>query len=268
MTKGAEGTGYTLTLSEAEVGRYRLMAQRAKESESDLWELAGIRPGARVGDIGCGPGAMIPVIADIVGPSGAVVAVDGDESAVAAAKALVEAAGVPNATVSRGRADDTGIEPGSLDVVMMRHVLAHNGPTEQRIVDHLASLIRPGGSVYLVDVFLPAMAVRPDIAVFTEMSRRYAEFHAQRGNDLCTGLRLDQLLAAAGLETRAYRGDFLILTPPPGLRPPVWAAREQMREAGVIDDADIARWDAALTEYEAKPPTLFNPMFYAVGTKP
>ena len=263
-----EGTGYTLTLSEAEVGRYRTMAAIAHETEADLWRLAGIVAGAAVGDIGCGPGAMLPAVSDQVGTTGRVVAVDGDPAAVAAAQALVTTAELGNVTVHRGNADATGIEPGSLDTAMMRHVLAHNGPTEQQIVDHLATLIRPGGCVYLVDVTYEGMAIRPEIPDLTDMNQKYAQFHAQRGNDLLVGRRLDLLLRNAGLEVEEYRGRFVMLTPPPGLRPPPWAARESMIAAGVATPEDVARWDAALTAAEADPPTLFLPNFAAVGRKP
>ena len=43
--------------------------------------------------------------------------------------------------VREGRAESTGLEPGSFDVVMMRHVLAHNGRTAQATT---ASPIRAG----------------------------------------------------------------------------------------------------------------------------
>ena len=262
------GTGYTLTLSDAEVQRYRLMAQIAKDSEADIWQLAGITTGARVGDIGCGPGAMLPALAESVGAAGSVAGVDGDPQAVAAAQALVEAAGLSNVSVQQGRAEDTGLEPGSFDAVMMRHVLAHNGPTEQTIVDHLATLVRPGGAVYLLDIFAPGMTVRPAEAELVDMFEKYEQFHALRGNDLRVGTRLDTLLANAGLEVLDFRGSYVIVTPPPGIRPPFWAAREQMRDAGVITDDDIARWETILTERDANPPTLFNPVFTAVGRKP
>src|SRR6476661_870840 len=51
---------YALLLSDAERARYRLMAERASSEEAQLWQQAGIRPGARVADIGCGPGASMP----------------------------------------------------------------------------------------------------------------------------------------------------------------------------------------------------------------
>jgi len=48
---------YTYQLSEAELGRYRAMAAGALASEETLWTAAGIVPGARVVDLGCGPGS-------------------------------------------------------------------------------------------------------------------------------------------------------------------------------------------------------------------
>lgn len=78
---------YALRLSDDELARYRMMTQRARELEADLWELAGLASGARIADIGCGPGAMVAELAEIVGPAGHVVGVDGDEQAVEAARA-------------------------------------------------------------------------------------------------------------------------------------------------------------------------------------
>ncbi len=82
------------------------MAEQARADEADLWELAGIGPGARVADVGCGPGAMLPALSAAVGPDGRVHAVDADPAAVAAASALVAAAGL--ATSRSPRAGPTG----------------------------------------------------------------------------------------------------------------------------------------------------------------
>jgi hypothetical protein len=41
-----------------------------------------------------------------------------------------------------------------------------------------------------------------------------------------------------------------------------------MKAAGFASDADIARWDAALTALTADPPTIFFPIFGAVGGRP
>src|SRR5258707_779351 len=77
---------------------------------------------------------------------------------------------------------------------------------EQAVVDHAASLLRPGGCAYLVDIDRTMFRARPEQAVLTELSERYAALHATRGNDLQVGLRLGDLVTAAGLELAAYVG--------------------------------------------------------------
>jgi SAM-dependent methyltransferase len=263
-------TDYALTLSDDELARYRLMAEHAHAGEADLWSLAGVGAGARVADVGCGPGAVSALLADLVGPTGHVCAVDGGAEAVAAAEALVAAAGLTNVTVMQGDAAATGLEPGTYDVVMMRHVLAHNGPDEQRIVDHLATLVRPGGCVYLVDGDLTAIRTWPLEPDHDDIIAKYAAFHAGRGSDLVTGLRLDRLLAAAGLEVVDHRGRVeMVVLGDDGLRGPAWAARDAMVEAGVADADDVARWAAMYERIEGGTEryTIFVPLFCAVGRR-
>lgn len=267
MTTEPSG-GYALQLSDAELTRYRMMAEVARAAEGDLWELAGFRAGAAVADVGCGPGAMLPALVGAVGEEGSIVAIDGAEHAVEQARALVNANGWANVTVRVGRAEATAIPAGSLDAVMMRHVLAHNGPIEQEIVTHLATLVRPGGCVYLVDTYSAAFGTQPDDPELAELNDAYARFHAARGNDLRTGLRLDSLLDAAGLGIAAYRGWFNIVRPRGEMRPPAWAAREAMVEAGIATAADLRRWEAAFESLLERSPTIFAPMFGAVGRRP
>ncbi len=263
-------SGYTLALSPEEIGRYRMMAEMARSVEAAQWEAAGIRPGATVADVGCGPGAVTVAMAEVVGPSGSVVGADGDAGAVAAAEKLIASVGVTNASVREGRADETGLEPGAFDVVVMRHVLAHNGGREQAIVDHLATLCRPGGSVYLIDVEMTAMrltGISPDLE---DLGDRYVEFLRSRGNDPQVGLRLAELLGNAGLEVSDHRGFYNILSPQPGIRPPHWAARDAMVASGHASAADLARWQAAFEALDAagERPTIFAPLFSATGRRP
>lgn len=260
-------TPYTLRLSEAEVLRYRMMAEVARASESDVWQAAGIVTGAAVADIGCGPGAMLPALSEAVGTDGRVNGVDADPDAVAAATALIDAASLFNVSVTQADAASTGLPEGTFDAVMMRHVLAHNGAREQSIVDHLATLARPGGCVFLVDVDGAAMRMRPADPDLDQMNQAYARFHAAKGNDLEVGLRLADLLKAAGLEVVDFRGRYNIVKPPTGLRPPPWAARDAMVEAGFATVADVARWQTALDRASASPPTIFAPLFTAVGRR-
>lgn len=243
---------YALRLSEDEVARYRMMAHHARILEADLWERAGLRPGARVADVGCGPGAMLAVQAEVAGPGGQVVGVDDDERAVRAAAELLADAEVGNAEVRRGRADDTGLPTASFDVVVLRHVLAHNGGAEQRIVDHLAGLVRPGGHVLLVDVDLTAATADPPLpAALEDLMRRYQRWHTDRGNDLAVGRRLDQLARAAGLAVEEFRDLSVAVEVGTGMRGPAWAARQELVRAELASTADVARWAAAFDEIDS-----------------
>ncbi len=261
---------YVLALSDGEVNRYRLMAKRARELEAADWTLAGIVEGATVADIGCGPAAISVELAEVVGPSGRVLAVEKQAQALRQARQMVEQAGVRNVLLRSGDAASTGLESSSVDAAMLRQVLAHNGGAEQAIVDHLATLVRPQGCVFLVDTDLTAVRgldVDPELI---DLPERYVRFHRGMGNDPSVGLRLAQLLSRAGLEVVQFRAQWQILASPPGVRPPSWAARDAMVRAGVASEDDVTRWGAAFERTDARPdrPTLFIPLFTAVGRRP
>jgi SAM-dependent methyltransferase len=260
---------YTLAVSDAEIGRYRMMAQQALVQEAAQLAVAGVTEGAVVADVGSGPAAMSVELGRLVGPSGLVVAVEREEQALAAAGQLVEQSGLTNVEVRQGTATDTGLPERAFDIAMMRHVLAHNGGDEQRIVDHVASLVHEGGAVYLVDVDLTAFRMLDGDPDLDDMAERYTQVHRSLGNDPSVGLRLGKMLEAAHLDVVHFSGTYTIITAPPGLRPPAWAARDAMVAQGTVKPEDIARWGAALDRTDAAPvrPTLFAPSFVAVGRR-
>jgi SAM-dependent methyltransferase len=229
--------------------------------------MAGIGPGATVADVGCGPGAVLARLAELVAPDGRVDGVDGNPEAIACA--AEETAGLKGATTRVGRADATGLAPGTYDVAMCRHVLAHNGGLEASIVGHLADLVRPGGSVYLIDVDLTAFREIPDDPELI-LHQRYAEFHASQGNDPTVGLRLGQLLEGAGCTVERFQNIGRVLQLPIGIRPPSWAARDAMVASGVVTAEDVARTGAALDRIEATgvSPWVSLAAYVAFGRKP
>lgn len=260
---------YALQVSPEEIGRYRMMADRARSSEAALWATAGIVPGAVVADVGCGPAAVSVVMAEVVGPEGRVIGVERDESALSAAQQVVAQAGVSNVELLKGTATDTGVDPESVDVVVMRHVLAHNAAREGEIVQHLATLVRPGGTVYLLDIDYPAFRMIDLPDDLKDLSGRYAELHRRQGNDLQPGPRLGRLLRQAGLDVVEHLARYETLVAPPGMRPPSWAARQAMLDAGVATSADVARWEAAFarSDTESFRPTVFASQYIAIGRR-
>lgn len=261
---------YALQLSEAELARYQSMAEAAARMERDLWSASGVVEGAVVADVGCGPGAVSVLLARLVGPAGRVLAVDRDANAVKAAQAAATRATLDNVSFSVGEAHDTGLAPASVDVVMIRHVLAHNGGLEEAVVAHAATRVRRGGSVYLADIEAAGLRMRPSDPDIEDLGARYQEWHSQPGNDLSVGLRLGEVLGAAGLEALDHQGRYQIFAVPPGLRPPSWAARGALLTAGLATSDDIERWSAAFDRIDRSDerPTMFVPLFFAFGRRP
>ena len=262
--------GYTLELSESELMRYRMMAGLARENEADLWELAGVVPGARVADVGCGPGAVLTEIARIAGPDGTVVGVEPGAPARAAAREELDTAGFPNVEVLEGDGEATGLEPGSWDCVMMRHVLTHTGDASDRIVAHLATLLAPGGHLYLVDVDLDAFRATPRDPGIEKQFAGYSEFHRSLGNDVRTGPRLGAMMRAAGLEVVEHRGFFQRI--PASLVAtggPLASARDAMISAGTITAEDAEAWEADRLRFAALPDAeVWSGVFIAIGRRP
>jgi SAM-dependent methyltransferase len=261
---------YTLVVSDAEIARYRMMAQRALAEEARQLALAGVVAGAVIADVGCGPAAMSVELSAIAGPSGRVIAVEREDEARAAARQVIAESGATNVELREGTATASGVEPASVDVAMMRHVLAHNGGDEQAIVDHLASLVRPGGAVYLVDVDLTGIRLIDSDPDLDGLTARYAAFHAARGNDPMVGLQLAKLLVGAGLDVEDFTGSYSIIPLPVGVRPPLWAARDAMVAEGAATPAEVERWGAAFDRLDTNEvrPTAFAPLFVGIGRKP
>ncbi|MGL4173929.1 MAG: class I SAM-dependent methyltransferase [Actinomycetota bacterium] len=238
---------YGLRLSDDEIARYRSMADEAVRTEMDLWQQAGVVSGARILDVGCGPGAMLVALAEAVGPTGDVTGIDADEQALAAARTLLDETGITQARALFGRADATGQPEGSFDTVVIRHVLAHNGSSEQRIVDHLAQLTRPEGHVYLLDIDTSEIEQANQQEDLADLFEIYRRWHASKGNDLRTARRLAPMATSAGLTivtTRTWRSESEI---PAGARGAAWAARHSLVQAGFATDDDVTRWEHAFT---------------------
>ena len=259
---------YALAFSDAERARYRLMAEQAYTTEADLWHRAGVRSGARVADVGCGPGALLPALARVTGRTGSVIGVDADPAAVRSARAYVEGSGLDRIDVYEALADDTGLAHETYDVVMMRHVLAHNGGREDNILAHLATLVRPGGSIYLVDVDVTGARMLPDDPDISDLGHRLA-WHTARGNDMQAGIRLGDRLRRAGLTVEHEETRESSMPIPAGVRPPPWAARTALREAGLATDDDIARRQAAFDRLDALAtrPVMSVPLCIAIGRR-
>jgi SAM-dependent methyltransferase len=107
---------------------------------SGLAEVAGVRPGQRALDVGCGPGPLTRVLADRLGAEN-VAAVDPSEPFVAACRARV-----PGADVRVAMAEELPFAENEFDVVLAQLVVQLMDDRD-RGVREMVRVARPGGVV-------------------------------------------------------------------------------------------------------------------------
>lgn len=260
---------YALALSNGEILRYRFMAQGAREREAHWWQLAGIKNGARVLDLGCGPGLVTIELSKVVGASGRVVGVDREADAVATARSLLDEAGESHVEVHCAEAWSTALEPGAFDAVCLRHVLAHNAADEvARILEHVRLLLRPEGCCYVVESDLTANRTDPPNADLSDLNDRYVAYLQSLGRNPAAGPMMGSTLLNSGFELVGRHADYAMPPVGRGVRPPAWAAREAMIAAGVATAADVERWDRALTDFDKSAVNYFIPSHLVIGRVP
>jgi SAM-dependent methyltransferase len=115
---------------------------------------AGLVPGNRVLDVGCGPGLALPVLLEMVGFGGLVVGIDASADALAAARANLTNAGVSG--VELIQADVNSLDSSTLkvwtpfDLALCRLLLTHQSDAAATL-RAVAHLLRPGGRIVAQD---------------------------------------------------------------------------------------------------------------------
>jgi ubiquinone/menaquinone biosynthesis C-methylase UbiE len=115
---------------------------------------ARLQPGHRVLDIGCGTGTLAVLVKELL-PSVDVTGVDPDDKAVARAARKARRRGV-NVRFDRGYADALAYPDASFDRVLSSFMFHHlDRGDKERTVREVRRVLRPGGSLHLVDFGRP-----------------------------------------------------------------------------------------------------------------
>ncbi len=223
-----------------------VMAVRAR-----AWQLLGLLPGARVLDIGCGPGTATLALAARVGMFGAVIGIDSDPEMVENADATARAAGITGWTRhQQGNATDLAFPPASFDACYCERVLQHLTPEQGvRAVAEAARVTRPGGAICFVDSDWASFSVETGE---DGLERKLHTLHLGQFHNPFAGRMLGQLLRAQGL-------GFVVTEP---IAVPLTAAgalellsrtAQRAVEDKKLSDAELARWRAAAAVRLAEP---------------
>jgi ubiquinone/menaquinone biosynthesis C-methylase UbiE len=123
----------------------------------DAWQLPErviasleIDPGDRVADLGAGGGYFLPYLAEAVGPTGTVYAVDVDPEITRDLESQVAAEGHANVVVVLGQTDDPDLPDGRIDLVLLVNTY-HHIDDRPAYFTRLRGDLGPSGRVAVID---------------------------------------------------------------------------------------------------------------------
>jgi ubiquinone/menaquinone biosynthesis C-methylase UbiE len=162
---------------------------REERTHGRLIELAGIRPGQRVLEIGCGTGALTVLLKRRY-PETRVVGLDPDPQALGRARTKAARAGL-EIEWRQGFADALPFADGSFDRVLSSLMLHHLTMIEkQRALDEVRRVLVSGGTLHVLDFGRPGGAL--------DRALTFLIHHGERMADNLAG-RLPELMRGAGL---------------------------------------------------------------------
>lgn len=200
VTTAPRETDYVLGTHDDEVARLGLQHRVWRPVVTECWQRIGITHGWRVIDVGAGPGYATADLAEIVGPSGAVLGVERSARFLEAARERCERRGLKNVEFREGDLMELSLGKLGYDASWCRWVASFVA-SPKKLIENIAGALRPGGiaifheySDYETFRFMP---IKPALEKFCV---EVMESWRASGGEPNIARELPQLLIEAGFE--------------------------------------------------------------------
>jgi ubiquinone/menaquinone biosynthesis C-methylase UbiE len=250
---------YPITTTADEFTRLRIQADLFREDARAMLAAMGQGSGLRVLDLCCGAGGITDVLSEWVGERGCVVGADLDAAKLDRARRGAEEKGLFNVDFMEANAFDTGFEPASFDLAHTRFAVSviENG---LGILDHMLTLVRPGGLVFVEEANTHTMECSPPLAEWDRALALMQDTFRAVGADTAMGLALRGEFLERGLTDIRVRpclhaqtsGDPMTMHLPLTLT----AMTDAVVANGLMGRSDLQRLVARVAEHLAKPETM------------
>ncbi|MBV8709897.1 MAG: class I SAM-dependent methyltransferase [Acidobacteriaceae bacterium] len=162
-SKSSDGE-YVLATGAAAVRRLFMLHNIYSPAGRRILLQAGLTPGMRVADFGCGIGATTGMLAEMVGPSGSVTGIDANVAQLEQAKEICKRRGWTNASFQEADACATGLPRASFDLVYCRFLLLHlTDPAS--CLREMRDILKPGGLLVVEDGDIASAGSAPSTAL-------------------------------------------------------------------------------------------------------
>src|SRR4051812_5233009 len=207
-----------------------------------LCERLGLAAGWHCLDAGAGTGSLASALAERVGPTGSVTALDSDVRFLAPLES-------EHLTVVEADLTGGSLPVGRFDLVHARLVLEHL-PERDRVLAELAAAVRPGGWLLIEDFdWSTALVVDPPSELHERVAGACLTLFSAHAYDAYYGRRLPRRLAAAGLVEVGTHAESMQVRADSERGLPQWQLLvDQLAPGllaqGLVDEADLERFHA------------------------
>lgn len=197
---------YVLGTHDAELTRLGLQHRLWRPRASAAWARAGFTLGQTLLDVGCGPGYAALDLAELVGPSGRIVAMDRSRRYLDALEAGARARAISNIETHELDLDAQTLPDVVADGAWSRWIYAFLSRPEA-LLDQVVARVRPGGVIVMHEyVDYRAWRVSPAQPAFERFVEHVVASWRENGGEPDVGLDLPRWLTARGcalVETRS-----------------------------------------------------------------
>jgi ubiquinone/menaquinone biosynthesis C-methylase UbiE len=204
--------------------------------------------GARILDVGCGPGTISLDLARLV-PQGTVVGMDRSAAVVSEAVEAASTSGVPNIDFTVGDVYSLAYEDATFDVVHAHQVLQHLSDPVAALRE-MGRVCRPGGIVAARDADYASFTWWPEVPELDEWLELYRRVARSNGAEPDAGRRMKSWALAAGFRDVTSTADVWCYSTPSevGWWADLWAERvtrsalaDQATAEGLVSHTDLDR---------------------------
>ncbi len=216
---------YSLGHAPKEIQRLLLQGQLLNGFTRRVLADAGITAGMKVLDVGCGPGDVSLLAAELVGETGSVLGVDANADVLRVADSRAQAAGLTYVSFLAGDIRHLPLDQ-DFDAIVGRLILEHL-PDHLPILRHLLQRLRPGGVVAFQEYDMVGIpdASLPKAPLWEQACSWCVQTFQRVGVEIRMGMKLPSTFLEAGLPAPQMSCDSGVGAGP------VWPGYEWIAEA-------------------------------------
>jgi ubiquinone/menaquinone biosynthesis C-methylase UbiE len=195
----APESNYVMGRTSDEYERLRRQAKVLEPITRSVLERTGLSRCMSCLDLGCGPGEVMRLMAEFVGPAGRVVGMDTDARLGTETLSILRNSGYEQCSFIEGNVQDLEkIDAGSFDLVFARLLLLH---LEDPVLAlrKMYSRVRPGGWIVVQEYYFPTVDSYPTVEALLEFKTVFFGVYEKEGRETRMGVKLPAFFIEAGI---------------------------------------------------------------------